>query len=457
MTIAAPSVTETDEVRQSLPRVVLASLVGATVEWYDFFLYGAAAALVFNKVFFPESDPLVGTMLAFGTYALGFVARPIGGIVFGHFGDKIGRKKLLMVSLVMMGVATVCIGLLPTYAQVGIWAPVMLVALRLVQGFAVGGEWGGAVLLVAEYGTAKRRGFWTSWPQVGVPAGNLLAAGVLALLASIQSDEAFESWGWRIPFLLSAVLVVIGYWIRSNVAETPVFVEAQRRAAEKKQQIQRAPGIEAIRRHPRGLLLGMGLRLGENVTYYVITAFSLTYATEVVGLDRSVILNAVLVAAAVQVVMLPVWGALSDRIGRRPVLAVGALGTAVWGFGFFQLIETGATLNVIIAMVVGLVLHGAMSGPEAAFISEMFSTPVRYSASSIAYQLSSILAGSVAPLIALEMFRRTGSATPISFYLLGTCAVSLVAIFLARENKGRTFEEIDAEYDAKVAARRAGA
>jgi metabolite-proton symporter len=457
MTIAAPSVTETDEVRQSLPRVVLASLVGATVEWYDFFLYGAAAALVFNKVFFPESDPLVGTMLAFGTYALGFVARPIGGIVFGHFGDKIGRKKLLMVSLVMMGVATVCIGLLPTYAQVGIWAPLMLVALRLVQGFAVGGEWGGAVLLVAEYGTAKRRGFWTSWPQVGVPAGNLLAAGVLALLAGIQSDEAFESWGWRIPFLLSAVLVVIGYWIRSNVAETPVFVEAQRRAAEKKQQIQRAPGIEAIRRHPRGLLLGMGLRLGENVTYYVITAFSLTYATEVVGLPKSVILNAVLVAAAVQVVMLPVWGALSDRIGRRPVLAFGALGTAIWGFGFFQLIETGATLNVVIAMVVGLVLHGAMSGPEAAFISEMFSTPVRYSASSIAYQLSSILAGSVAPLIALEMFRRTGSATPISFYLLGTCAVSLVAIFLARENKGRTFEEIDAEYDAKVAARRAGA
>ncbi|HEY0509223.1 MAG TPA: MFS transporter, partial [Blastococcus sp.] len=371
--------------------------------------------------------------------------------------DKIGRKKLLMVSLVMMGLATVGIGLLPTYAQVGIWAPLLLVLLRLVQGFAVGGEWGGAVLLVAEYGTAKRRGFWTSWPQVGVPAGNLLAAGVLALLAGIQSEEAFEAWGWRIPFLLSAVLVLIGYWIRSNVAETPVFVEAQRRAAEKKQQIQRAPGIEAIRRHPRGLLLGMGLRLGENVTYYIITAFSLTYATEVVGLPKSVILNAVLVAAAVQVVMLPVWGALSDRIGRRPVLAFGALGTAVWGFGFFQLIESGATLNVVIAMVVGLVLHGAMSGPEAAFISEMFSTPVRYSASSIAYQLSSILAGSVAPLVALEIFRRTGSATPIAFYLLATCTVSLVAIFLARENKGRTFEEIDAEYDAKVAARQVGA
>ncbi|HEY0358856.1 MAG TPA: MFS transporter [Mycobacteriales bacterium] len=449
MTLTAPSVTDTPEVRTSLPRVVLASLAGATIEWYDFFLYGAAAALVFNTVFFPASDPLVGTMLAFGTYALGFVARPIGGLVFGHFGDLIGRKRLLMISLVMMGAATVGIGLLPTYAQVGVWAPLLLVMLRLLQGFAVGGEWGGAVLLVAEYGTAKRRGFWTSWPQVGVPAGNLLAAGVLALLSAVQSEADFAAWGWRIPFLLSAVLVIIGYWIRQSVAETPVFLEAQRRAEEKKQKLGRAPGIEAVRRHPRGIALGMGLRLGENVTYYVITAFSLTYATEVVGLPKSVILNAVLVAAAVQVVMLPLWGALSDRVGRRPVLAVGALGTAVWAFAFFRLLETGATMNVLLAMVVGLVLHGAMTGPEAAFISEMFTTPVRYSASSIAYQLSSILAGSLAPIIALQLFRSTGSATPISLYLLITCAVSLLAVFLARENKGRTFEEIDAEYDAK--------
>jgi metabolite-proton symporter len=457
MTSPGQSVTETAEVRRSLPRVVLASLVGATIEWYDFFLYSAAAALVFNTVFFPASDPLVGTMLALGTYALGFVARPVGGIVFGHFGDKVGRKQLLMISLIMMGLATVGIGLLPSYAQVGIWAPIMLVVLRLIQGFAVGGEWGGAVLLVAEYGTAKGRGFWTSWPQVGVPAGNLLAAGVLAVLAGFQSDADFEAWGWRIPFLLSAVLVLIGYWIRQSVAETPVFVEAQRRAAERKQRIERSPAIEAVRRHPRGLLLGMGLRLGENVTYYIITAFSLVYATEVVGLPKSVILNAVLVAAAVQVAMLPAWGALSDRFGRRPVLAIGALGTAVWGFAFFRLLETGATVNVVIAMVVGLILHGAMSGPEAAFISEMFSTPVRYSASSIAYQLSSILAGSVAPIIALELFRRTGSATAISIYLVATCAVSLLAIVVARENKGRTFEEIDAEYEAKAAKREVAA
>jgi metabolite-proton symporter len=447
MSATAPPVTPSPVDRRALPRVVLASLVGATIEWYDFFLYGAAAALVFNTLFFPDADPLVGTLLAFGTYALGFLARPIGGIVFGHFGDRIGRKKLLMVSLVLMGLATVGIGLLPTYAQIGVWAPILLVIMRLIQGFAVGGEWGGAVLLVAEYGTAKGRGFWTSWPQVGVPAGNLLAAGVLALLAGVQSDEDFESWGWRVPFLLSAVLVAFGYWIRSSIAETPIFLEAQRRAAEKKE-AQRAPAIEAVRRHPRGLLLGMGLRLGENVTYYVLTAFSLTYATEIVGMDRSVILNAVLVAAAAQVIMLPLWGALSDRIGRRPVLAVGIVGSAIWAFAFFRLLDTGATGNVVIAMVVGLVLHGAMSGPEAAFISEMFTTPVRYSASSIAYQLSSILAGSIAPIIALQLFRSTGSSTPIAIYLLGTCLVSLLAVYLARENKGRTFEEIDAEYDA---------
>jgi metabolite-proton symporter len=443
-TVQSP--TEKQEPRSTLKRVVAASLVGTTIEWYDFFLYGSAAALVFNVVFFPAADPLVGTLLAFGTYALGFIARPIGGIVFGHFGDRVGRKKLLMVSLVLMGSSTALIGLLPTFAHVGVLAPVLLITLRLIQGFAVGGEWGGAVLLVAEYGSAKRRGFWTSWPQVGVPAGNLLAAGVLALLSAVQSEETFLAWGWRVPFLLSALLVAIGYWIRVSIMETPVFVEAQRRAEEGSDATVRAPAVEAIRRHPRGLLLGMGLRLGENVTYYVITAFSLTYATEIVGMPRSTILNGVLVAAAVQVVMLPLWGALSDRIGRRPVLAVGALGSAVWAFGFFRLLDTGATGFVILAMVVGLVLHGAMTGPEAAFISEMFTTSVRYSASSIAYQVSSVLAGSLAPIIALELFRRTGSSLPISVYLLITCAVSALAVALARENKGRTFTEIDAEY-----------
>jgi metabolite-proton symporter len=445
------SITETAAVRSSLPRVVFASLVGTTIEWYDFFLYGAAAALVFNTVFFPNSDPLVGTLLAFGTYALGFAARPIGGVVVGHFGDRIGRKKLLMLSLIMMGLATFCIGLLPTYGQVGVLAPILLVVLRLIQGFAVGGEWGGAVLLVAEYGTPAKRGFWASWPQVGVPAGNLLAAAVLAVLTAVQSEQDFQAWGWRIPFLLSAILVVIGYWIRQAVAETPVFQEAQRLAEETQEKLEHAPGIEAVRRHPRGLAVGMGLRLGENIAYYIITAFSLTFITEEVGLSNSIALNALLVGAAVEVFMIPLFGALSDRIGRRPVYAVGAGGMVIWAFAFFRLLETGATGSIILAMVVGLILHGAMYGPQAAFISEMFSTPVRYSGSSIAYQLTSIFAGSLAPIISLELFRRTGSATPITIYLAAACSVSVLAALLARETKGKTFEEIDADYGASVA------
>ncbi len=446
-------VADNGKVRSSLSRVVLASLVGTTIEWYDFFLYGAAAALVFNKVFFPESDPLVGTLLAFGTYALGFAARPVGGVIFGHFGDRIGRKKLLMISLIMMGVATFAIGLLPGYATIGVWAPIILVFLRLVQGFAVGGEWGGAVLLVAEYGSPARRGFWASWPQVGVPAGNLLAAGVLALLAAFQNDEDFEAWGWRIGFLLSVVLVGIGYWIRQAVDETPVFQEAMRKAEEKEEKLKHVPGIEALRRHPRGTAVGMGLRVGENVAYYVITAFSITYVTDVVGLSNSVVLNALLIGAAVEIVMIPAFGALSDKIGRRPVYAIGAGGMALWGFGFFRLLESGATPNIVLAMVIGLVLHGAMYGPQAAFMTEMFTTPVRYSGVSISYQLTSIFAGSLAPIISLELFRRTGSATPIAIYLLITCGVSFIAALAAHETKGKTFQEIDAEYDERVLVR----
>ncbi|MGH8286636.1 MAG: MFS transporter, partial [Steroidobacteraceae bacterium] len=258
--------------RRSLRRVVAASLVGTAIEWYDFFLYGTAAALVFPRLFFPASEPLVGTMLAFGTYALGFIARPIGGVIFGHFGDRIGRKKLLMLSLVLMGIATFAIGLLPTYTQIGVWAPVLLVGLRLVQGFAVGGEWGGAVLLVAEHGPRARRGFWASWPQVGVPIGNLLAAALLAVMSALQTEQAFFAWGWRVPFLLSAGLIVIGYWVRVAVAETPVF-EAARRT-------ERLPVLEVLRHHQRSLAVGMGLRLAENVSYYIFTVFSITYITE---------------------------------------------------------------------------------------------------------------------------------------------------------------------------------
>ncbi len=415
-----------------LRRVIMASLIGTTIEWYDFFLYGSAAALVFNKLFFPEFDPLTGTLLAFTTYALGFVARPVGGIVFGHFGDRIGRKRLLMLSLILMGVATTLIGLLPTYGQIGVWAPVALVLLRLVQGFAVGGEWGGAVLLAAEHGDAARRGFWASWPQAGVPAGLVLASGVLAFLASVQSEADFLAWGWRVPFLLSAVLVAVGWWIRTSVAETPAFREEMEGA----ESPPRVPAMEVLRERPRAVLVGAGLRLGENISYYIITTFSITYMVEVARLGRAAALNAILIGALVHFVTIPMFARLSDRVGRRPVYAFGGLGLAAFGFAFFPMLGSGQWPAVVAAVTLALVLHGAMYGPQAAFIAELFPTRSRYSGASIASQLTSIVAGSLAPIIALALYQETGSATPVAIYLGAGCLVSGVTALLARETRG---------------------
>jgi len=420
------------EEKTPLRRVVMASLVGTTIEWYDFFLYGSAAALVFNKLFFPSYEPLTGTLLAFGTYALGFVARPVGGIVFGHYGDRIGRKRLLMLSLILMGVATVLIGLLPTYAQIGIWAPLALITLRLVQGFAVGGEWGGAVLMAAEHGDAARRGFWASWPQAGVAAGNLLATGVLAAMALVQSEEDFLSWGWRVPFLLSALLVVVGWYIRNRVAESPLF-EKELTESEIPPKL---PAMEVVRERPMALVLGAGLRVGENISYYILTVFSLTYLVDVAAETRSLALNALLIGAAVQFFAIPFFAFLSDRLGRRPVYAFGGLGLAAWAFAFFPLLGSGNPGLIVLAIVVGLVLHGAMYGPQAAFISELFPTRIRYSGVSIAYQLTSIVAGSLAPIIALALYQRYDSAVPVAIYVAVTCAVSGITALLARETKG---------------------
>ena len=424
--------------RTPLRRVVMASLIGTTIEWYDFFLYGSAAALVFNRLFFPEFDPLVGTMLAFATYALGFVARPVGGIVFGHFGDRIGRKRLLMLSLVLMGVATILIGLLPTYAQIGVWAPVALIVLRLIQGFAVGGEWGGAVLMAAEHGDAARRGFWASWPQAGVPAGSLLAAAVLAIMAAVQTEADFLDWGWRVPFVLSALLVVVGWYIRNRVSESPMF-EAEVEAAEAPAKV---PAMDVLRERPKALVLGAGLRLGENISYYILTVFSLTYLVDVSHESRSVALNALLIGAAVQFFAIPLLALLSDRIGRRPVYALGAFGLAIWGFVLFGLLGSGNNGSIVLALVVGLVLHGAMYGPQAAFITELFPTRIRYSGVSIAYQLTSIVAGSLAPIIALWLYKQYDSATPVAIYVGVACAVSGISALLARETRGLELAEI---------------
>jgi metabolite-proton symporter len=421
-----------------LRRVVMASLIGTTVEWYDFFLYGSAAALVFNKLFFPEFDPLTGTLLAFATYALGFVARPVGGVVFGHFGDRIGRKRLLMLSLVMMGLATVLIGLLPTYSQIGVWAPIALIALRLVQGFAVGGEWGGAVLMAAEHGDTARRGFWASWPQAGVPAGNLLAAAVLAIMAAIQTEADFLAWGWRVPFVLSALLVVVGWYIRNRVAESPMF-EKELDEAEAPPKV---PALEVLRERPKALVLGAGLRVGENISYYILTVFSLTYLVDVSKESRGLALNALLIGAAVQFFAIPLFALLSDKIGRRPVYALGAFGLAAWCFVMFGLLGSGNNASIILALVVGLVLHGAMYGPQAAFITELFPTRIRYSGVSLAYQLTSIVAGSLAPIIALWLYKEYGSATPVGIYVGVACVISGVSALLARETRGVELEAI---------------
>lgn len=414
-----------------LRRVVLASLIGTSVEWYDFFLYNYAAALVFNRLFFPKFDPTTGTILAFATYALGFVARPIGGIVFGHFGDRLGRKRLLIVSLVLMGLSTTLIGFLPTYAQIGIAAPLALVLLRLVQGFAVGGQWGGAVLLAAEHADPARRAFWASWPQAGVPAGNLIAVAVLAVMAAVQSDADFAAWGWRLPFILSVVLVALGWWIRRSVAESRTFEEELKSEAPPKM-----PALDVFREQKKAVLIGAGLRLGENVSYYIITAYSVVFLTEVQHLTRSAALNATLVGAAIQLAAIPLLARLADRWGRRPVYALGGFGLALFGFAFLPMLATRDMATITVAIAVALILHGAMYGPQAAFIAELFPTRYRYSGVSIAYQLTSIVAGSLAPIIAIWLYTKFGTTTAVSAYVAFCCAVSGVTALLARETKG---------------------
>jgi metabolite-proton symporter len=421
----------------NIVKVVFASLIGTAVEWYDFFLYGSAAALVFGALFFPESEPVTATLLAFGTYALGFVARPLGGIVFGHFGDRHGRKQMLVVSLLMMGLATVAIGLLPTYATIGVAAPILLLACRLVQGFAVGGEWGGAVLMAAEHGRDDQRGFWSSWPQAGVALGNLLATGVLWVLAAVQSDDAFNAWGWRIPFLLSAVLVMIGLWVRLTIEESPVFTEAQAELEAK--DTTHMPLVEVVRRYPKEVVLAMGMRLAENISYYIFTVISITFLTTYAGTadDKGIILKALLIGAVVHFTVIPLIGALSDRIGRRPLYLAGAVGVAAWSFVFFDLVASKDEGKMILAVVVGLVLHALMYSPQAAFFSELFGTSVRYTGASVGYQLASIFAGALAPIIALELLGTVeeSNTTAVAVYVTVASVLTIVSVLLAKETR----------------------
>jgi metabolite-proton symporter len=427
------STTGSDPGRRSIGKVVFASLVGTATEWYDFFLFGSAAALVFGEVFFGEIGGTDGTLYAFMTYALGFAARPLGGIVFGHFGDRVGRKKMLVVSLLMMGIGTFAIGLLPTYATIGLAAPLLLILCRLLQGFAVGGEWGGAVLMAAEHGDDSRRGFWTSWPQAGVPLGNLFATGVLWVLAAVQSEEAFLEWGWRIPFLLSAVLVVIGLWVRLTIEESPVFQEARSEVKERAH----LPLLEVIKEYPREVLIAMGMRLAENISYYIFTVISITYAVDYLGLDKDVVLRALLIGATIQFFAVPAIGALSDRVGRRPLYLAGAAGVGVWTFVFFNLFDRGSSASILLGVVVGLLFHSLMYAPQAAFFSELFGTSVRYTGASVGYQLASIFAGALAPIIALKLLGdvNDGNTTAVGIYVAIAAAITIVAVLVAHETR----------------------
>ncbi|NBE50142.1 MFS transporter [Streptomyces boluensis] len=435
----APARTNKREAHTSLPMIAGSSLIGTAIEWYDFFLYGTASALVFNKLFFPASDPVVGTMLAFATYAVGFIARPVGAAVLGHYGDRKGRRTTLIASLVLMGASTFLIALLPGYATIGAAAPILLVVCRLVQGFALGGEWGGAVLLVSEHGDSGRRAFWSSWPNVGPPLGNLLAAGALALLGVLMPEEAFLDWGWRIAFALSALLVLVGLWLRLYIAETPLFEQS---AAAKEDRPKALPAGVVIRHHWRAVLLAAATRFGENAGFYIYSLLVITYVTKMLKLPNSTALTAVMIGQGVAVVTIPLFAMLADRIGRRPIYLTASAATIVWAFAFFALLDTRDTAAIITAVVGGLLIFAAYSSVIGAFFSELFPTEIRYSGVSLAYNLASVLAGSLAPIIALALYAEFGTGYAIGAYLAVMGAISLTASLIAKETRSVTLDDI---------------
>jgi MFS family permease len=424
----------------SLIRLVAASVVGTAIEFYDFFLYATAAALVFNKDFFPTSNPLTGIFLAFLTYSVGFLARPLGGIFFGHIGDKHGRRFALVLTLSLMGAATFCMGLLPTFFQIGVLAPVLLTLLRFIQGFAVGGEWGGAVLLVAEHCPAQHRGFWTSLPQTGGPLGNLLSTAILVLFSVIMSDGAFLGWGWRIPFLLSAILVFVGLYVRLQVEESPLFIAMRARDRVQKHKI---PVIEAFRRYKRSMLIAMLVRIGENTGFYMFTTFLVVYATQILKTERAPVLNAITIGSVFQVLGFVAAGALSDRIGRRPTTLLGAVGIAVWIFFFYGLIGKAAPLLFTTILIVGLLCHALIAGGSAALFAEIFDTRVRYSGASIGYQLGSVLGGAFAPLIAVRLLEIYKSVIPVAIYVAFAAMLTIIGVLMAPETRQRNLEKVD--------------
>ncbi len=416
-------------IRSHRRRAVIASTVGTTIEWYDFFLYSTAAALIFPKLFFPTQDSAAGILLAFGTQFVGFAARPVGAAIFGHYGDRIGRKATLVTTLLIMGICTALIGVLPTYAAAGIIAPLLLTLLRLLQGAAVGGEWGGSVLLAMEWGSAKRRGFMASWPQLGVPLGLLLSTALVQIM-SASTGADFETWGWRVPFLVSLVLVGVGLYVRLRVLESPEFAEARETSA-----VAKMPVVEAFRTQWKEILLSAFIRMSEQAPFYLFITFVLTYGTKNLGFPRGTVLTDTLIAAALGLISVPLFGYLSDIIGRRRMYGIGIVCVALFAFPYFGLLNTTAPGLVLLAIVLSLVFHDMQYGPQAALIAESFGTNVRYSGAGLGYQLASVIAGGPAPLIAAAILASTGSSTGISIYILICCVISLVALVLLPRGK----------------------
>lgn len=408
--------------------IVWASVIGTTVEWYDFLIYGTAAALVFNKLFFPSFDPFMGTLAAFGTYAVGFVARPFGGAVFGHFGDRTGRKTMLTLTMLIMGAGTFLIGCLPAYASIGVWAPILLIALRLLQGIGIGGEWGGAVLMVIEHAPEGRRGFYGSLVQVGFPLGVAASTGTFLYMSQAMAEADFLAWGWRLPFLLSAVLIGVGLFIRLRLQETPAFARVREEGVAK------APLLDVLLRQPRTFLIAVGMKVSEVAWVYVLTVFSIVYATTKLGLPRTLILNGILLAALAELVTIPLFGALSDRVGRKPLYVAGSVLSAALAFPVFWLLETRDPTVVVLTLVVVMSLtHGLMFGPQAAYMPELFGTRTRYSGASLGCQVSAALSGGFAPIIAAGLLAWAGATWPISLYLIALAAITLAAVLASRD------------------------
>jgi len=429
-----------DQHGAALRKAVIAATVGTTIEWYDFFLYGTAAGLIFPKLFFPNADPVTGTLAALSTYFVGFVGRPIGAAIFGHYGDRVGRKATLLATLMLMGIATFLIAFVPTYGSIGIWGAVILTVLRMLQGIGAGGEWGGSVLIAMEWARGHRnRGFIAAWPQFGVPGG-LFLANLVVLAVSAWSGPDFAVWGWRVPFLLSIVLIGIGFWIRVGILETPVF-----RQLVATQRIEQAPLVEVIRRQPREIVLSALLRMSEQAPFYIFTVFVFTYGTGALKMPRDLVLGAVLVAAALSFVVVPLAGHISDRIGRRKMYMIGAAATGLFGFLYFGMLDSATPAVVFIAISLSLIPHNLQYGPQAALIAEAFTPRLRCAGASLGYQLASIVAGGPAPLIATALFAGYHTGYAIAVYIAACAIVSLISAALMPDYTGK---DISAEYDA---------